>query len=109
MRGIALVQTEDYKMIRDKVLSLLKEHLEEIRKFKIQKISIFGSVARNQETIQSDVDILIKFDGPASYDLYMDLKFFLEDLLGRKVDLITEDGMRNEIKQFVEKDLIRVA
>lgn len=96
-------------MIREKVLRLLKEHLDEIRKFKIQKISIFGSVARNQETPHSDIDILIKFDGPASYDLYMELKFFLEDFLGRKVDLITEDAIRTEIKGFVEKDLIRVA
>ena len=96
-------------MIKEKVLRLLREHLEEIRGFNIQKISIFGSVARNQEGPQSDIDILIKFDGPPSYDLYMDLKFFLEDLLGRKVDLITEDGIRTEIREFVEKDLIRVA
>jgi uncharacterized protein len=96
-------------MIREEVLNLLKKNLEEIRKFKIQKISIFGSVARNQETALSDIDILIKFEGPASYDLYMELKFFLEDLLGRKVDLITEDGLRTEIKEFIEKDLIRVA
>lgn len=96
-------------MIKEKVLRLLREHLEEIRGFNIQKISIFGSVARNQESPQSDIDILIKFDGPPSYDLYMDLKFFLEDLLGRKVDLITEDGIRTEIREFVEKDLIRVA
>jgi len=96
-------------MIRKQVLNLLKEHLEEIRQFRIQKISIFGSVARNEETPQSDIDVLIKFDGPASYDLYMELKFFLEDLLGRKVDLITEDAMRSEIRPFIEKDLIRVA
>lgn len=96
-------------MIREKVLSLLKEHLEEIQGFKIQRISIFGSVARNQDNPQSDIDILIKFDGPPSYDLYMDLKFFLEDLLGRRVDLITEDALRTEIRPFVEKDLIRVA
>lgn len=96
-------------MIKEKVINLLREHLDEIRQFKIQKISIFGSVARNQETPQSDIDILIKFDGPSSYDLYMDLKFFLEDLLERKVDLVTEEAIRVEIKEFVEKDLIRVA
>lgn len=96
-------------VIKNKVLTLLKEHIKEIREFNIQKISIFGSVARDQETPQSDIDILIKFNGPASFDLYMDLKFFLEDLLGRKVDLITEDAIRNEIKHYVDKDLIRVA
>jgi len=41
--------------------------------------------------------------------MYMDLKFFLEDLLGRNIDLVTEDALRPEIKQYVEKDLIRVA
>lgn len=96
-------------MIKDKVINLLKEHLAQIQKYKIKKISIFGSVARGQELPESDIDILIKFEGPASYDMYMDLKFFLEDLLGRKVDLITEDSLRNEIKKHVEKDLIRVA
>lgn len=96
-------------MIKQKVLTLLKEHLNEIKQFKIQKISIFGSVARDDETTQSDIDILIKFKGPATYDMYMNLKFYLEDLLGRNVDLVTEDAIRPEIKQYVEKDLIHVA
>lgn len=96
-------------MIKEKVLKLLKEHLEEIQQFKIQRMFIFGSVARNQESPISDIDVLVKFEGPPSYDRYMDLKFFLEDLLGRKVDLITEDALRSEVRQFVKKDLIRVA
>jgi len=96
-------------VIRDKVLTLLKEHAREIYAFKIQRISIFGSVARDEDSLESDIDILIKFDGPPSYDLYMDLKFYLENLLDRKVDLITEDALRSEIKHFVERDLIRVA
>ena len=87
----------------------MREHRQEIQEFKIEKMSIFGSVARDEETPESDIDILIKFEGAASYDRYMDLKFFLEDLLGRKVDLVTEDAMRAEIRAYVEKDLIRVA
>ncbi|MBX9702629.1 MAG: nucleotidyltransferase family protein [Silvanigrellaceae bacterium] len=96
-------------MIKNKVVRLLKDHIKEIREFKIQRISIFGSVARDQETPQSDIDILIKFECPTSFDLYMDLKFFLEDLLDRKVDLVTEDAVRSELKEYIEKDLIRVA
>lgn len=96
-------------MIKEKVIEILKAHETEIREFNIERISIFGTVARDQETPQSDIDILIKFEGPASYDLYMDLKFYLEDLLDRRVDLVTEDALRSEIKQYVEKDLIRVA
>jgi predicted nucleotidyltransferase len=96
-------------MIKQKIVAILKEHQKEIKNFNIQKISIFGSVARDEETPKSDIDILIKFSGPATFDLYMDLKFFLEDLLERKVDLVTEDALRPEIRPFIEKDLIRVA
>lgn len=96
-------------MIREEALKILKNHEREIRKLKVKKLSIFGSVARNQESLQSDIDILVKFDSPATFDLYMDLKFFLEDLLKRKVDLVTEEALREEIKEYIERDLIRVA
>lgn len=96
-------------MIRDKVVNLLRDNISEIRKYKILKLSIFGSVARDQDSPHSDIDILIKFECPATFDLYIDLKFYLENLLGRKVDLVTEDAVRNEIREYIEKDLIRVA
>ena len=96
-------------MIKQKVLNLLKEHQDKIKEFKVQKMFLFGSVARDEATISSDIDILIKFTIAPTYDMYMDLKFFLEDLLGRNVDLVTEDALRPEIKQYVERDLIRVA
>ena len=96
-------------MIKQTILDLLKKHEDTIKGFKVQKMFLFGSVARGEETSLSDVDILIKFQIPPTYDMYMDLKFFLEDLLERNVDLVTEDALRPEIKQYVEKDLIRVA
>ncbi len=96
-------------MLKQRVLSLLKEQQDKIKEFKVQKMFLFGSVARGQETPSSDVDILIKFATPPTYDMYMDLKFFLEDLLGRDVDLVTEEALRQELKHHVEKDLIRVA
>ena len=80
-------------MIKQKILELLKEHENTIKKFQVQKMFLFGSVARGEETNTSDIDILIKFQIPPTYDIYMDLKFFLEDLLGRKVDLVTEDAL----------------
>jgi predicted nucleotidyltransferase len=96
-------------MIKQKVLDLLKENQDIIKKFKVHKMFLFGSVARGQETTSSDIDILIKFEIPPTYDMYMDLKFFLEDLFGRTVDLVTEDALKPEIRPYVEKDLIRVA
>lgn len=96
-------------VIKDEVLHRLKEHINEIREFQIEKLYLFGSVARDQEELKSDIDILIKFKGAPSFDLYMDFKFYLEDLLGRKVDLVTEDAIRAEVRGFIEEDLIRVA
>lgn len=96
-------------MSKKNVLALLQDHLDEIHSFKIQRLSIFGSVARDQDTPKSDVDILVKFIGSPTFDQYMDLKFFLEDLLDRKVDLVTEDALRTEIKEHIKKDLVRVA
>lgn len=103
------MSSKNKSTIKQKVLDLLKEHQDKIKEFKVQKMYLFGSVAREQENSSSDIDILIKFEIPPTYDLYMDLKFFLEDLFGRNVDLVTEDALRPEIKHYVEKDLIRVA
>ena len=96
-------------MIKQKVSRLVKENQKKLKDFKVQKMFLFGSVARGEETTSSDIDILIKFESTPTYDMYMDLKFFLEDLLDQKVDLVTEEALRPEIKKYVEKDLIRVA
>ncbi len=53
--------------------------------------------------------MLVEFDGPATFDGYFDLKTYLEQLLGRPVDLVTKKGLRPRARQHVEKDLIRVA
>jgi predicted nucleotidyltransferase len=95
-------------VIRGQVLELLKRNQDKIKGFKVQKMSLFGSVARDEETTLSDIDILVKFEVSGTYDMYMDVKFFLEELLGRNVDLITEEALRPEVKHHVEKDLIPV-
>jgi predicted nucleotidyltransferase len=51
----------------------------------------------------------LEFDGPATFAAYMDLKFYLEDLLGRPVDLVTDKGLRRELRPYVEKELVLVA
>lgn len=96
-------------MLKQKVLNSLQEHQQILKKLKVKTMFLFGSVARGQETDSSDIDLLITFTVPPTYDLYMDVKFFLEDLFSRPVDLVTEDALRPEIKHHVEKDFIRVA
>ncbi|WP_366636442.1 nucleotidyltransferase domain-containing protein [Aquisalimonas sp.] len=57
----------------------------------------------------SDIDILVDFDGPATFDRYMGLKFFLEDLLGVRVDLVTRRALRDEVAPQVLQEAVRVA
>ncbi|MGH8475506.1 MAG: nucleotidyltransferase family protein [Methylococcales bacterium] len=97
-------------MRRDEVLSLLQAHRGDIqRRFAVRHLAIFGSTARNEARDDSDVDVLVDFEGPASFDGYMDLKFFLEDILQCRVDLVTNSGLKPRARPYVEKDLIHVA
>jgi len=76
------------------------------KKYKIKKIALFGSVARDEATQNSDIDILV--DMPPSFDNFFDLKYFLEDALKAKVDLIKENKLRAFIKDKIKKDIIYV-
>ncbi len=75
----------------------------------MKSLSIFGSVARNKATENSDIDFVVEFAGTPTFDKYMDLKIFLEDTLKMKVDLATWRSIKSQIKPSVIKDAIRVA
>jgi len=97
-------------MTKIEVLSLLQKHRAEIqRRFGVEHLALFGSVARDEMREGSDVDVLIKFQGIATFDGYMDLKFYLETLLKTQVDLVVEDDIKPRMRPMIEKDLIRVA
>ena len=70
---------------------------------------MFGSVARDEARGDSDVDLLVEFAQQPTFRGYMDLKFFLEDLLGHPVDLVTRSGLRPRVLPDVEREAIRVA
>lgn len=89
-------------------ISTLKEHEKLIRqKFGVKRIGIFGSFARGEEREDSDLDVLVVFEeGQKTFDNYMDLKFFLEDLFGRKVDLVTEKALKPQLKDIILKGVV---
>jgi predicted nucleotidyltransferase len=91
------------------VLARLQAHDDEIRALGVSALSLFGSVARDEAGPESDVDLLARFDSGVTSDKYFGAKFFLEDLLGRRVDLVTEDVLRARLRENVERELIRVA
>ena len=87
-------------------LKILKEHENDIkRRFGVKRIGIFGSHARGEEKATSDVDVLVEFEVP-SFDNFMELAFFLEELFGREVDLVTTGGLSPHIAPFVEREVV---
>ena len=96
-------------MTRRTVISRIRKHRAELEKLGVKSLSLFGSVARGEERPDSDVDILVEFKGKATFDRYMDTKFYLEELLGRKVDLVTLKAIKPRMKEYVQQDLVHVA
>lgn len=96
-------------MDRATVLELLRRSKPELqRRFGVVRLVLFGSMARDQSRPESDADVLVAFDGPADSRRYFGLQFYLEDLLGCPVDLVTEQALRPQLKPFVERDAIHV-
>jgi len=96
-------------MKNTEIIQLLRQHRDELRKrFGVKSLAVFGSVARGEAGPKSDVDILVEFEGRATFDRYMGLKFFLEDLLGRRVDLVTRKALKPRMRPFVEREAIYV-
>ncbi len=90
-------------------LDLLRSHEAEFRSLGVRALFIFGSTARNQARPDSDVDLLVEFDGPATLDRYMTLKERLEVLLQVQVDLVTTGGLKPRLKAVIDREAVLVA
>lgn len=94
---------------KEDVLRLLgQSKLELEKRYGVKRLALFGSVARDTARPNSDIDILVGFEGTATSERYFGVQFYLEDLLGRPVDLVTERALRPELKPYVERDRINV-
>ena len=71
-------------------------------------MALFGSTARDEARDDSDVDILVGFDGPTTSKQYFGVQFHLEDLLGRPVDLVTEKALRSELRPYIEEEKVDI-
>jgi predicted nucleotidyltransferase len=96
-------------MRREDALRILRDHLTELRAMGVRSLSLFGSVAREQASETSDVDVLVELDRPATFDGFMDLKLRLEGWLGTRVDLVTLKSLRQRLRARIEAEAIRVA
>ena len=96
-------------MTRAEVLDTLQAHRPVLaERFGVVELAVFGSFARDQATDESDIDILVRFDGPATSRSYFGVQFYIEDLLGRRVDLVTDKALRAEFRPYVEREALHV-
>jgi uncharacterized protein len=94
---------------RDDVIARLRAKTDQIHRLGLTSLSLFGSVARDQARPDSDVDLLAKFETSVTSDSFFGAKFFLEDLLGKRIDLVTDSALRAPIREAIAPELIRVA
>lgn len=95
-------------MRRDVAIATIRQCLPQLRALGVRSLHLFGSVARDEASDQSDVDVLVDLDEP-TFDRYFDVKFVLEDHLGTRVDLVTRTGLKARARLAAEQEAIRVA
>jgi uncharacterized protein len=96
-------------MGKNETLAKLARAAPEIRRrFAVKDLAIFGSVARDEAKADSDLDVLVTFEGSADFDRFMDLRFYLEDMFDAAVDLVTPNALRREWKSRIQREAIHV-
>ena len=88
------------------ILKKLKPEL--VKQFGVVRLALFGSTVRNEAKANSDIDIIVSFNAPATSKRYFGVQFLLEDELGHPVDLVTEKAMRPELRPYIESEAINV-
>jgi hypothetical protein len=91
------------------VIAKLESEIETLKqRFGVSILGVFGSIVRGEVSLESDVDILVEFQVP-TFDRYMDLKFHLEDLLGRSVDLVLKGSLKPALRDHILREVCNVA
>lgn len=98
------MSTDKKNLNREAIFEALKKHDSVLKKNLVSRIGLFGSFVRGDQTKKSDIDFLVELTRP-SFDHFMELNFYLEDLFGRKVELVTPAGLSPYIKPFVDKEI----
>jgi len=96
-------------MKRAEAIALLNANKANLAKqFGVTELALFGSTARDEARLNSDIDILVDFDGPATSRRYFGVQFYLEDLFGCPIDLVTEKALRPELRPYIKQEAVYV-
>ena len=94
---------------KEKVLATIKAQKNLFEKYQIKTLALFGSTARNEAKINSDLDFLVEFKTIPTFDNYMDLKFYLEELFNKPVDLVIKQDLKPIIKEKIIEEAVYVS
>ena len=92
---------------KSEIIEQLQKRQRDLRRFGVRRLSLFGSSARGEATEGSDLDFLVEFE-KKSFDAYMDLKFFLEDIFHCKVDLVIPETIKPRMRPYITSELVDV-
>lgn len=96
-------------MNRQKALDMLRNAKSTLAtRYGVTHLALFGSTARGTAREDSDIDVLVRLNGPATSELYFGIQFYLEDLFGVPIDLVTEKALRPELRPYIEKEAVDV-
>jgi len=88
------------------IRSTLRSHRSELsNRFGVRRIGIFGSYVHRRQSEGSDIDILVELERSLGWEI-VDLKYYLEELLGKEVDLVTFKALRPQLKEAILKDVV---
>jgi predicted nucleotidyltransferase len=96
-------------VLREDVLEKIGAHRESLKTFHVSTLWVFGSVARGEAGAESDVDLLVEFSAPVGLFEFVRLRRLLEEILGARVDLVTPDALKPQLKQAVLREAVRAA
>ncbi|PKO09778.1 MAG: nucleotidyltransferase [Chloroflexi bacterium HGW-Chloroflexi-2] len=87
---------------------LLHKHQSDLDQFAVKSLAVFGSVARGEATDRSDIDLLVEFNQPIGLFEFIRLKYYLETLIGSKVDLVTPDALHPALRDSILNEAVNV-
>lgn len=103
-----MAESADKPATRQQIIAILTEHAEQLQKLGVKRIALFGSAARDCLSENSDVDLVVELE-TADYSRYLQCKDFLENILRRRVDMLTPDAVRGRLGRQISEDLVYVA
>lgn len=93
-------------MQQESALDILRRHRHELQQFGVKSIALFGSVVREEARPESDIDILVEFGRPVGLLTFLRLQYRLEDLMGRRVDLVTPAALKRQLRDRILQEAV---